>query len=319
MLRSRSHSDEPIAMITPRGRRRPPLLLVLALAALLPVATPASAQTSIPGEESSPASLVPVPPAATPAASSSADEASPPIDIEASDGIEWDRAKQLIIARGNARAVRGDLTVTGDVLTAFYRNNADGTAEVYRLDGAGRVKIVNPSQTATGDFATYDMSSTQLTLTRDKQGDRLKVVTSDGDITADERIDYNSTSRLLVARGNAIAVQPGQTLKGDVITATTREGGGKGRSQFQRVDADGNVDAKTPDERIIADKGTYFGDTDTAVFTGAVKIFRGESVLDGCRAEFDLTSGFSKLLPCENATGRKARVRGVIVPSSNES
>lgn len=259
--------------------------------------------------------LPPLPPA-TPASES---ESNPPIDIEASDGIEWDRPKQLIIARGNARAVRGDLTVTGDVLTAFYRNNADGTAEVYRLDGAGRVKITTPSQTATGDFATYDMTNTQLTLTRDKTGDRLKVVTGDGEITADERIDYNQTSRVLVARGNALAVQPQQNLKGDVITATLRDGSGAGRTQFQRVDADGNVDAKTPDERIIADKGTYFGDADTAVFTGAVKIFRGESVLDGCRAEFNLATGFSKLLPCENATGRKARVRGVIVPSSKES
>lgn len=305
-------------MIARCGGRRRTFLLAWIVAALVPVAIPASAQTTAPSGESSPVNLAPLPPL-PPATPASESESNPPIDIEASDGIEWDRPKQLIIARGNARAVRGDLTVTGDVLTAFYRNNADGTAEVYRLDGAGRVKITTPSQTATGDFATYDMTNTQLTLTRDKTGNRLKVVTGDGEITADERIDYNQTSRVLVARGNALAVQLQQNLKGDVITATLRDGSGAGRTQFQRVDADGNVDAKTPDERIIADKGTYFGDTDTAVFTGAVKIFRGESVLDGCRAEFNLATGFSKLLPCENATGRKARVRGVIVPSSKES
>lgn len=262
----------------------------------------------------SPAAAQPI----NPLAPAEPEGSSPPIDIESSDGIEWDRTKQQIIARGNARAVRADLTVTGDVLTAFYKQNADGSAEVYRLDGAGRIKITTPSQTATSDYATYDMASTLLTLTRDKTGPRLKVVTGDGEITADDQIDYNRTSRLLVARGHARATQPQQNLKGDVITALLTEGGGKGRAQFQRVDAEGNVDAQTTDERIISDKGIYFGDSDTAVFTGAVKIFRGESVLDGCRAEFDLASGFSKLLPCENATGKKARVRGVIVPSAKD-
>jgi Uncharacterized protein conserved in bacteria len=292
-----------------------------AAACLLLAVIPARAQTMQPdvAPDAPPVMLSPaVVPPIHPPAPAEPEGSSPPIDIESSDGIEWDRTKQQIIARGNARAVRADLTVTGDVLTAFYRENADGSAEVYRLDGAGRVKITTPSQTATSDYATYDMTSTQLTLTRDKTGARLKVVTGDGEITADDQIDYNRTSRLLIARGRAVATQPGQTLKGDVITATLTEGGGKGRSQFQRVDADGNVDALTPDERIIADKGKYFGDTDTAVFTGAVKIFRGESVLDGCRAEFDLATGFSKLLPCENATGKKARVRGVIVPSAKD-
>lgn len=306
------------------SRHRGARPVVWATAALLLMALPVRAQTTVPDtpppltDAPPPVALGPVSPPA-PAAPVAEADGNPPIDIEAAGGIEWDRGKHVIIARTNARAVRGDLTVTADVLTAFYQQNPDGSAEVYRLDGAGRVKITTPSQTATGDAATYDMSSTQLTLTREKTGERLKVITGDGEITSDERIDYNRTSRVLVARGNAVAKQPQQLLKGEIITAHLREGGGEGRSQFERVDAEGDVDAVTPDERIIADRGSYFGDTDTAVFTGAVKIFRGESVLDGCRAEFDLATGFSKLLPCENATGSKARVRGVIVPSAKSS
>lgn len=307
-------------------RRHRWLLWGVALWAMPAVNAAVVAQESTPeassAEESAPPVLLtsPVPAAALPPEPATSEEqGSPPIDIEASSGIDWDRTTQRIIARGSARAVRGDLTVTGDVLTAFYRQKADGTTEVYRLDGAGNVKIVTPSQTAYGDAATYDMVEGHLTLTRDKQGKRLRVVTSDGEITADDRIDYNRVSRVMTARGNALAIQPGQQLKGDVITARLSESGGEGRAQFQQVDADGNVDALTPDERITADHGTYFGDKDTAVFRGTVKIFRGESVLDGCRAEFDLTSGFSKLLPCENAVGSKSRVRGVIVPSAKSS
>ena len=44
-----------------------------------------------------------------------------PIAVTASDGIEWRQNEQEVIARGNARAVRGDVTVTADRLIAHYR------------------------------------------------------------------------------------------------------------------------------------------------------------------------------------------------------
>jgi len=50
-----------------------------------------------------------------------------PIAITASDGIEWRQEERMVIARGNARAVRQNVTVTGDRLVAFYRPK-DGTA-----------------------------------------------------------------------------------------------------------------------------------------------------------------------------------------------
>lgn len=44
-----------------------------------------------------------------------------PIDIQADDGIEWQQNNRVYIARGNARATRGQTTVFGDTLMAFYR------------------------------------------------------------------------------------------------------------------------------------------------------------------------------------------------------
>ncbi|MGO8918010.1 MAG: LptA/OstA family protein [Stellaceae bacterium] len=44
-----------------------------------------------------------------------------PIDIEADDGIEWQQNNHVYIARGNARATRGQTTIFADTLTAFYR------------------------------------------------------------------------------------------------------------------------------------------------------------------------------------------------------
>ena len=47
-----------------------------------------------------------------------------PIQITASQGIQWQQAKQVVIATGNAKAVRGAVTVTADQLVAHYRRKA---------------------------------------------------------------------------------------------------------------------------------------------------------------------------------------------------
>ncbi len=44
-----------------------------------------------------------------------------PVDITATDGIEWRQAEQVVIARGDARAVRGNVTVDANRLLARYR------------------------------------------------------------------------------------------------------------------------------------------------------------------------------------------------------
>src|SRR6185295_1099775 len=44
-----------------------------------------------------------------------------PVDVTATDGIEWRQAEQVVIARGNARAVRAGVTVDSDRLLARYR------------------------------------------------------------------------------------------------------------------------------------------------------------------------------------------------------
>jgi lipopolysaccharide export system protein LptA len=44
-----------------------------------------------------------------------------PVDITANDGIEWRQAEQVVVARGNARAVRDGTTVDAARLLARYR------------------------------------------------------------------------------------------------------------------------------------------------------------------------------------------------------
>ena len=60
-----------------------------------------------------------------------------PIEIFADNGIEWQQDNLVFLAKGNARAVRGGVTVLADQLAAFYTERADGTTDIYRLDADG--------------------------------------------------------------------------------------------------------------------------------------------------------------------------------------
>lgn len=47
-----------------------------------------------------------------------------PVSVTARDGIDWNQGEQIVTARGDARAIRGDVTVTADELIAHYRKKA---------------------------------------------------------------------------------------------------------------------------------------------------------------------------------------------------
>ena len=52
-----------------------------------------------------------------------------PISITAKDGIELRQEQRQVIARGDARAVRQNVTVVADRLTAFYRPKSGAPAQ----------------------------------------------------------------------------------------------------------------------------------------------------------------------------------------------
>jgi lipopolysaccharide export system protein LptA len=168
-----------------------------------------------------------------------------PIDITASDGIEWRQADQQVIARGDARAKRGSVTVTADRLTAWYRKKgttgapqpapqptpqpaatglstdaATEGSEIYRLQADGHVKIFTPTDQAEGDRATYDLDQSVLVMT----GRNLKLTTPNDVLTARDDLEYWPQKRMAVARGNAVVVtNDAKRVAADTLVAYTQE------------------------------------------------------------------------------------------------
>jgi lipopolysaccharide export system protein LptA len=238
-----------------------------------------------------------------------------PIEINAEDGIEWQRDKLVFLAKGNAHAKRGAVNIYADSLKAYYREKSQkkskGT-DIWRLDAIGNVRIISPGQKAFGDKGVYDVDKAILILTAIKK--KVSFLTAQDIITADKQIEYWEAKQMAVARGNAVARRGKRVMRADVLAAYFRKDR-QGKSKVYRIEAFDNVRVATADERAIADRGVYEEATGIAVLTGAVRMFRGSNQLRGCKAEINLNTGVSKLFSCPKSSQGGGRVRGVLQPS----
>jgi lipopolysaccharide export system protein LptA len=252
------------------------------------------------------------------------------IQVFSDQGIEWHSEDQRVIARGNAHASRGDITIDADELTAHYRKGAKGD-EIWRLDADGHVTIKSPNDTATGTKAIYDLDKAVFVL----KGQPARLVTPTQTFQATESLEYWETKRMAVLRGDAVATQEDKVLKGDVLTAHFKDkkaagtpvkpapankaggGGGDGNGlDLQRADAYGNVVLTTATEKVTGERADYNAETGIATVSGSVKIIRdGGNQLEGGWAHVNLNTGVSKLFagtPGSEDSGK--RVQGVFIP-----
>lgn len=241
-----------------------------------------------------------------------------PLVIEADDGLEWIPKQGKYIARGNARARRGGVTLRSDELIAHYRDTKGGQGqEMIRLDAKGRVKITSVNKdakgrpattTATGDIAVYHVKESVFVL----NGKRLRLVSPQGVLTARDSLEYWDKRQIAVARGKAVVSQGKQRLHADILTAYIAQTAAKGPTpagaqRINRVDAFGNVHVSVPNAIIRGDKGEYYPGTSVATLSGNVKITSNKNQLNGDTARVNLRTGIYRLI------GK--RVKGLITPN----
>ena len=259
-----------------------------------------------------------------------------PIDITATDGLEWRQNEQEVIARGDARAIRGTVTVTADRLTAWYRKKgtteamqvtpASGLAgdpssegnEIYRLQAEGHVHIFTATDQAQGDKATYDLDQSVLVMT----GRDLKLTTPNDVITAKDDLEYWPQKHMAVARGDAIVVtNDAKRIAADTLVAYTTDNPPPADSKtvpaptpaanapgkttgdplaasgkLQRVEAFGSVSIRTATDMVTGDRGVYVPDTGKARLGGNVRITRGQNQLNGAEADVNMKTGIATLV-----------------------
>ena len=274
-----------------------------------------------------------------------------PIQIQADSGIEWQQDQHLYIARGNAVATRGPSEVHADTLIAHYREvkgasasaqTGSGNTEVYRVDAEGHVTLKRDAQTVVGDNAVYDVDQALLVVT----GKGLKLTTATDTVTARDSLEWYDQKQVAVARGDAVAIRNGKTIKGDVLTSymvknapdQAKPGAPAGRtppahsgkpaatpaaaspgapgsdSKISRIDAQGHVTVLNATDTGHGDFGVYNADSGIATLIGNVVIVRAKDVIKGQYAVMDLNNNVSRMLPAAAAPGAtRQRVQGLFV------
>jgi lipopolysaccharide export system protein LptA len=231
-----------------------------------------------------------------------------PIAITAADGIEWQQAQQEIIASGDAKAVRDNVTVTADRLTAWYRKKGPATAavpavqtgltgdadtggnEVYRVRADGNVHIFTQTDQVVGDQATYDLDQAVLVIT----GRHLRLTTPTQVLTARDDLEYWSQRHMAVARGDAVAVtNDGRRLQADTLVAYTTAAPAQGAQA--RTAAATQVAAKPGGPAGAPDPVTDSGKLEKVEAYGHVVVRTVTDTVTGDRAVYVPDSGIARL------------------------
>jgi lipopolysaccharide export system protein LptA len=285
-----------------------------------------------------------------------------PLQVQADSGIEWQQNEKLYIARGNAVATRGPASVRADTLIAHYREvkgsggaktntntttntdiNTGGNTEIYRVEAEGNVTMTREGQTILGDRAVYDLDQALMVVT----GKALKLTTATDTVTARDSLEWYDQKQVAVARGNAVAVRNGKTIKADILTAymvKTKPADAKSatrpakapaapgakpsptplaaagapaasESKISRVDAQGHVVVTNAVDTGRGDYGVYNADTGICTLVDNVVIARGKDVIKGQYGVMDLNKNVSRMLPAASGApaGPPQRVQGLFV------
>lgn len=264
-----------------------------------------------------------------------------PITITASQGVNWSQQSQTITALGNAKAVRGTVTVTADQLVAHYtkKNGAPGKAgsgtedtvqgssQLTQLDAIGNVHIYTATDNAWGDKAVYAIGQQILVLT----GKNLKLTTPHDVLTARDSIEYNAATHQAVARGDArIVTTDGRSIAADVIIgyfappASNAVAGGTAKptpgqnmldasGNLERVEALGHVVIVTKGNTVTGNRGVYLPPSGKARLGGDVHIIHGSNHLSGSDALVNMKTNTATMIAVPGE-----QVSGVVVPESGK-
>lgn len=262
-----------------------------------------------------------------------------PLEIYADQGLELSQDAKTVIGRVNAKAIRGRVTVSGDVLTAHYRPKAavpgqpvpkkstdktdktdnkqdGGSNEVWRVEADGQVSIATPTEAAYGDHADYNIDDAVVVLT----GRDLKMLTPTDVVTARDSLEYWEHRQQAVARGNAVAVRAEKRIQADILVADFAQNAEK-QMAMQRAHGYNHVILTTPREVVTGDRADYNVETGIVTVTGSVKITREENQVNGGYAVVNLNTGISRIFPVAPgaASGSDQRVKALFVPQKKQA
>ena len=174
------------------------------------------------------------------------------------------RTENKVIAEGNAVVKHDTTKLNAQKIVAYFR--ADNR-ELEYVEAFDDVRIINPTETASGDEATYNAANGEIVLI--------------------------GTNRLV----NIVKEQ--NTLKANQIIAHMDS-----NQQIKNAIADGSVMVQTPKGTAFGDRGIYNPQNNTVELFGNVLIKQDENYIIGSHAISDLNTSISRITGTETSAGR---------------
>jgi len=197
-----------------------------------------------------------------------------PITVTAHDGLEWHQAEQEVIALGDARAVRQNVTVTADRLIAFYRKKAEppapggtSTAGTPTQGAAAHGGAASQAPTTT---ATPVAADSGIAGDTDTAGTEIYRLRAEGNVQIFTATDHAQADLAVYDMDQAVLVLTGHDLRlttpNDLLTARDTM---EYWPQKHMAVARGNAVVITKDSRRIAADVLVAYTTDSSAQTPA--------------------------------------------------
>lgn len=166
--------------------------------------------------------------AAAPAAAQQRHDSNAPIDFGAQHIELQDKANRVLLS-GSVNIKQAEMTLLAARVTLAYTGQiSNGSPEVNRIDASGGVTVTRPDQSATGQYAVYDVSK--------------RIITMVGGVTLKQAGNVVSGGRLVINLDTGRAVIDGSGVGGSTTPGASgvQSRGGRVTGRFnvpQRKDA----------------------------------------------------------------------------------
>lgn len=218
-----------------------------------------------------------------------------PVDLSATQGVEFFSEKNMMEAKGDVTIHRGTDILKGDLCKAYFTPKK----ELEHVEMLGNVTITSPQGQAIGDKGIYEISQDKVVLT----GTSLKIESQGSVITAKDTFIYYPQARKAEAVGDVhILSKEKQELYADRILAIFEQMKEPVKEtkpvnetlKLTQLVAIGNVKVITPERTATADEGEYFAEKDLIILKGHVHIIDETRRVQGDYAE--ISRGVSKMV-----------------------
>lgn len=226
------------------------------------------------------------------------------IVITAERQVDVYQEENKVVAIGDAVAVKDNLTVKAQELTAFFEKtqNSDGSESntISKMYAKDRASLNMDKADAYGDSIEYNLQQDFLLI----KGKPAIVKNAQAKVSATDSITYYPALSKAVAKGNVIADNGKNKIFSDTMETYFKKDK-NGEMVLERVEIPQNPKIVTKDGSVKAKSGIYYPDQNMVYMYEDVIIDQNGNILKGDKAETNLNTGISRIL------SGKERVSGV--------